>query len=128
MNRKLPHVTEPNATIQEAIYTLDEMLVNAPELEEAAARLGSIERGFFRAWVRRAKETRRNLLALIACFALGCSGAPTPIAPTAKHAACSTAASPELTSCPYREELPKTVLYTSSGLECEHCNVAEFSE
>lgn len=62
-----------------------------------------------------------------ACLLLSsCAHAPTPVAPT-KHAACSTAASPELASCPYREELPKTRLYTSSGLECQHCNVAEFS-
>jgi hypothetical protein len=124
MNWKLPHTTEPNATIQEAIDALDEMLLNAPALEEAASKLGSIERGFFRAWVRRARESRRQLIALIACLAFGCA----PRANTSvKHASCSTAAAPELTSCPYREPPLTGVLVESSGLECEHCNVAEFS-
>lgn len=69
---------------------------------------------------------RRLVLSGLVALAAGCASTPAPIAPT-KHAACSTAAAPELTSCPYLEELPKTRLYTSSGLECEHCNVAEFS-
>lgn len=77
---------------------------------------------------RRARAKRGRIAAgpLALVMLAGCAHAPTPIAPT-EHAACSTAAAPELTSCPYREELPKTVLYTSSGLECENCNAAEFS-
>lgn len=70
---------------------------------------------------------RRIVISGLVALAASCAQ-PAPVAPTAKHAACSTAAAPELTSCPYREELPKTRLYTSSGLECEHCNVEEFSQ
>lgn len=57
----------------------------------------------------------------------GCASAPARVG-DAKHATWGTAANPEAEPAPYRDDLsPESPLVTSSGLECEHCNVAEFT-
>ena len=65
------------------------------------------------------------LLALVCCA--GCAHVPPTVA-DAKSATWGTVMDPEAKAALYRDDLdPNSPLVTSSGLECEHCNVAEFS-